>query len=189
VWQHAVSGSGCNSARYLRQKSVFAIGVAWALWRAEDDAMTAPDAALPAVERLVDLARAGRLPFAFYEHLSREGRVEIAVSRLERRAAIDFLAEHPVSQPDGSAIPVDIRVMAGSCWISEPVRGRGEQADVSALEGLIGLDVNEAALRANAGGWLVRAFEPQAALTLDMRRNRANLEFSESGEVISVHAG
>ena len=60
---------------------------------------------------------------------------------------------------------------------------------MAALEGLIGLDVNEAALRANGGGWLVRAFEPQAALTMDMRRNRANLEFSESGEVISVHVG
>ena len=151
--------------------------------------MTAPDVALPEVERLVDLHRSGRLPFAFYELGSRNGRVEIAVSRLERRAARDFFAEHPLSQPDGTPIPVDIRVVAGCSWVSEPLRGPCEQPEVSALKGLIGLDVNEAALRANAGGWLVRAFEPQAALTMDMRRHRANLEISESGEVISVHVG
>lgn len=149
--------------------------------------MTAPDVALHEVERLVDLHRSGRLPFAFYELGSRKGRVEIAVDRLEGRAARDFFAEHPLSQADGTPITVDIRVVAGCSWISEPLRGSREQPDVAALEGLVGLDVNEAALRANGGGWLVRAFEPQAALTMDMRRNRANLEFSESGEVISVH--
>jgi hypothetical protein len=151
--------------------------------------MTAPDVTLPEVERLVDLHRSGGLPFAFYELGSRKGRVEIAVSRLERRAAGDFFAEHPLSQPDGTPIPVDIRVTAGCSWVAEPLHGPREQPDVAALEGLIGLDVNEAALRANGGGWLVRAFEPQAALTMDMRRNRANLEYSESGEVISVHVG
>ena len=59
--------------------------------------MTAPDVALPEVERLVDLHRSGGLPFAFYELGSRNGRVEIAVSRLERRAARDFLANSQTS--------------------------------------------------------------------------------------------
>jgi hypothetical protein len=155
---------------------------------AEDDFVT-PDIALAQVERLVDLHRSGRLSFAFYELASRGGRVEIAVSRLERRAAVDFFAEHPLSQPGGTPIPVDIRVVAGCSWVSEPLRGPRERPDGSALEGLIGLDVNVAAMRANAGGWLVRAFEPQAALTMDMRWHRANLEYSESGEVVSVYVG
>ena len=53
----------------------------------------------------MDLHRSGRLPFAFYELGSRNGRAEIAVSRLERRAARDVFAEHPLSQPDGTPIP------------------------------------------------------------------------------------
>ena len=145
------------------------------------------DVVLAEVERLVGLARSGRLPFAIYELGPSEGRVELAVSRLDRGAALDFFVEHPLTLPDGTPIPVDVRVLAGSSWISEPVRRAAERPDASALDGLVGLDVNEAALRANAGGWLVRAYEPQAVLTADRRWNRANLEFAESGEVIAVH--
>ena len=147
------------------------------------------DSVLAEVERLVDLARSGRLPFDAYQIGPGEGRVEVAVSKLDRRAALDYFSEHPPTQPDGTSIPVDLRVRAGSSWTSEPVRGASQQPDASALEGLVGLDVNEAALRANAGGWVVRAYEPEAPLTADMRRNRANLEFGESGVVVSVHVG
>jgi hypothetical protein len=49
--------------------------------------------------------------------------------------------------------------------------------------------VNEAALRANAGGWVVRAHEPEAILTAEMRTDRVNLRFSDGGTVVSVRVG
>jgi hypothetical protein len=74
-------------------------------------------------------------------------------------------------------------------WISEPIGGVGDRPDERAVEDLVGLDVNEAARRANAGSWIVRAHQPQAVLTADLRFNRVNLCFAESGEVTSVRVG
>ena len=51
------------------------------------------------------------------------------------------------------------------------------------------MNVNDAALRANTGGWVVRGCEPEAILTAEMRLDRVNLRFSEVGTVGSVRVG
>ena len=97
------------------------IVIAGASRRADHGVMTAGSVQAE-VERLVDLVRAGRLPFEAYQIGSSEGRLEVAVSRIDHRAALDYFAKHPVTQADGTSIPVDVCVLAGSCWISEPIR-------------------------------------------------------------------
>jgi hypothetical protein len=75
-------------------------------------------------------------------------------------------------------------------WVSDPERGVAAAApDPAALDGLIGLDVHEAARRANAGGWSVRAFEPGAILTADYRPERVNLVHGDDGAVLQVSIG
>lgn len=74
-------------------------------------------------------------------------------------------------------------------WVSDPERGVASAPDPGALDGLLGLDVHEAARRANAGGWSVRAFTPGAILTADYRPERVNLMHGEDGEVLRVSIG
>lgn len=171
-----------------RQVRLFIRGIVGFSWWGDDSLMTAESLVLT-VERLVDLKRSGELPFDMYRISSSGTRVEISVGRLDYAAAMDYFDKHPVIAPDGIPISIDIRVLAASSWSSQPVGGVRDEPDASVLEGLVGVDVNEAALRANAGGWLVRAHEPDAVLTADFRPNRANLEFAESGEVTSVRVG
>jgi hypothetical protein len=142
-----------------------------------------------AVDHLVELDGRGLLPFTWYQIGPRGGRVDVAVPGSEERAALDYFAQHPLSLPDAARIEVDVRVLAGASWGSEPVRGPAQGPDPAALAGLVGLDVNEAALRANAAGWVVRAHEPEAALTAEMRADRVNLSFSDGGRVVSVRVG
>jgi hypothetical protein len=142
-----------------------------------------------AVEHLVELERRGRLPFTCYQIGPRDGRVDVAVPRSDRQTALEYFAAHPLPRTGAEPIRVDVRVLAGAAWGSEPVRGAAQRPDPAALDDLVGLDVNEAALRANAGGWVVRAYEPEAVLTADMRMNRVNLQFSEVGRVVAVRVG
>lgn len=147
------------------------------------------DDANDAVEHLVVMSRQGQLPFAFSLIGPRDERVDIALTRVEEAAARAFFEDHPLALPDGTAIPVDLEVTASASWTSWPVGGAFDEPDRAALEGLVGVNVNEAALRANGASWLVRAHEPQALLSADMRTNRVNLCFSESGVVTSVRVG
>ena len=49
--------------------------------------------------------------------------------------------------------------------------------------------MHEAARIANSRGWLVRAYEPQAWLTADMRENRMNLCYSTERVVTFASLG
>ena len=142
-----------------------------------------------AVDHLVELEARGRLPFVFYQVGPRDGTVDVAVPAYEQQAALDYFASHPLLGSGASAFRVQVRVVAGDSWSSEPIDGTRPHPDPASLEGLVGLDVNDAALRANAGGWVVRAHEPEAILTAEMRADRANLRFSDEGRVLSVRVG
>jgi len=142
-----------------------------------------------AVAHLVELDEQGLLPFAWFQIGPRDGRVEVVVPGSDRQAAVDFFAGHPLLTPGAAPIPVDVRVRAGASWGSEPEGGAPEPPDPDALAGLVGLDVDEAALRANAGGWVVRAHEPEALLTADLRTNRVNLLYAADRTVASVRVG
>ena len=142
-----------------------------------------------AVEHVVELARTGGLAFTLYEIGPGEDQINVATDRLSRAEAVRFFAQADLRWPDGTEMRTNIRVRAGASWVSVPVRDTGEPPDPAALDGLIGLDINEAALRANAGHWLVRAYEREAVLTADRRMNRANLLYAESGAVLNVQIG
>ncbi len=152
--------------------------------------MTASADADAAVEHLVALDDRGLLPFAWYQFGPREGRVEVVVPASDRQVALDYFAAHPLRPaPDSEPVPVEVAVRAGASWGSEPGGGAREHPDPDALVGLVGLDVDEAASRATAGGWLVRAHEPEALLTVELRRNRVNLQYAEDRTVVSVQVG
>ena len=142
-----------------------------------------------AVEHLVSLDRRGRLPFEWYQIGPYGGRVEVAVPSRDHAAALAFFADQPFLRPDGTPLPVEVSVRAGDSWGVEPEGGALDHPDPDALVGLVGMDVHEAASRASAGGWLVRAHEPDAVLTADLRMNRVNLVYSAVDRVVSVTVG
>jgi hypothetical protein len=57
------------------------------------------------------------------------------------------------------------------------------------VDGLLGADVNTATARANAGGWIVRAYQEAAILTADYRPNRVNLLVDDHGRVTRAGVG
>jgi hypothetical protein len=140
-----------------------------------------------AVAHLLQLDRDGRLPFAWYRIAPHGDRVEVAVPAADHQIAVDFFASHPLPSGGAESVLVDVQVLAGDAWTSEPEGEAGP--DPSALDDLVGLDVKEAAARATAGGWTVRAHEPDAALTMDLRMDRVNLEYSDRGTVTGVRVG
>lgn len=90
---------------------------------------------------------------------------------------------------DGTPVPVIVTPRRGNSWTSPPAKdasGRDEEFDDASL---VGLDVDEAATRANAAGWLVRAHEPEAMVTADLSFNRLNLCYGDDRVVGSVSRG
>jgi len=73
--------------------------------------------------------------------------------------------------------------------VSEPDGGPRSTPEPIDPADLLGLDVHEAAARANGLGWLVRALEPDAAMTLDYRPGRINLVYDTDDKVIHVSVG
>lgn len=59
----------------------------------------------------------------------------------------------------------------------------------SDFERLVGLQVDEAATRANEAGWTVRAHEREAVVTADLNPGRLNLCYGDDRVVESVHPG
>lgn len=155
--------------------------------RPDDVDMSGTADADAAVAHLLQLDRDGRLPFAWYRIAPHGDRVEVAVPAADHQAAVDFFSSHPLPSDGGDPVLVDVQVQAGDSWTSEPEGETGP--DPSALDDLVGLDVKEAAARATAGGWTVRAHEPDAALTMDLRMDRVNLEYSDRGTVTGVRVG
>ena len=142
-----------------------------------------------AVEHLVELDRRGLLPFEWYQIGPRRERVEIVVPASHQQATRDFFAEHVLRRPDGTPVPIEVSVRAGESWVVEPESGAADHPDRDVLTGLLGLGVHEAASRASARGWVVRAHESEALLTAELRPNRVNLQYSEAGRVVSVRVG
>jgi hypothetical protein len=141
-------------------------------------------------EAVEHLARRERLPFTCYSIGPTDGHISIAVSEVYEPTATAFFADHPLRFLDGTTISVDIVIKAAWSWTTEPLGGPARDPDASVLDGLLGVDVQTATRRANAAGWIVRAIEPEAAITLDLRHNRVNLTYSPvTGDVTQVYRG
>lgn len=129
------------------------------------------------------------LPFAWYVMGPGDHAIEFEVAPRDCVTATDYFVEHPLALADGTPVPVNVKPRRGDSWTSPPTRdasGRDEDFDE---ESLLGLDVNEAAARANAAGWLVRAHEPEAMVTADLNFNRLNLCYGYDRVVESVSRG
>jgi hypothetical protein len=86
--------------------------------------------------------------------------------------------------------PVEVTVKAAWSWVTEPVDGPVWSPDESVLDALLGVDVQQAALAANAAGWIVQGCEPEAVVTADYRHNRLSLTYDPAtGEVLRVWRG
>lgn len=104
-------------------------------------------------------------------------------------AATDYFAKHPLVLADGTQVPVVVTPRRGESWVSPPtegVRGREDEFD---YESLIGLDVDDAARRANLAGWRVRAHEREAVVTADYNPGRLNLCYGDDRVVESATRG
>ncbi len=122
----------------------------------------------------------------FYEAGPEDGRLVLHVAH-DDVAAVQALADaHPPVLPDGTRVPVTVFGRAGDSWLSAPEGGPAHEPVWVPHEDLLGLDVHEAARLATAAGWLVRAYEPEAILTADMRWNRLDLGYDADGKVVRV---
>ena len=129
------------------------------------------------------------LPFAWYVMGPNNRAIEFEVAPRDCVTATDYFVEHPLALADGTPVPVSVKPRRGNSWTSPPANdasGRDEAFDV---ESLVGLDVDEAAARANGAGWLVRAHEPEAMVTADLKLNRVNLCYGDDRVVESVSRG
>lgn len=141
-------------------------------------------------EALEHLVRQEQLPFTWYTLDPRDDHLVLSVSTLDEPAAVEFFIGHPVWLVDGTQVEVHIITSAAWSWQTEPLGRPASDPDPAALEGLVGTDVQTAALTANASGWIVRAMEPEAMVTADLRTNRVNLSYSPAdGTVTRVDRG
>jgi hypothetical protein len=142
-----------------------------------------------AVRHIVGTSASGGLPFDWLTLGEVDGRLEIAVEPSEEAAAVAFFQGIDLTLADGTPVTVAVEVRAGMAWGSEPLSGAVATPDRRALDGLLGADVNTAAARANAGGWIVRAYQEAAILTADYRPNRVNLLVDDHGRVTRAGVG
>ena len=147
---------------------------------------------LTAVQSLVH--RRSRLPFTMLGVGPLPGAAGVAVEAPEPElpAARQHFTSRPLRLPDGSAIHVHLEPTGYPALVTYPLRARTakELADIDP-DRYVGLHVDEATLRAQEDGWLVRSSAENAggALTLDRRRNRLNLNHNQQGTVLSAHVG
>ncbi len=118
-------------------------------------------------------------------------RIHVEVPHDDVAAVVTHFETHPVTLSGTTLIQVDVVGRAANSWLSQPTRAgdASDALDPLPLTDLIGLGVREAARRANEAGWLVRAFEPEAALTADSRQNRMNLCYSADQLVTRAFTG
>ena len=140
-------------------------------------------------QQALELLLAGDLPFRWYAAGSTPDALRLDVDPAQVRAAEAHFADHPVVLRDGTVVDVQVAGVAADSWLSEPDDGPRDQPDDLDPESLVGLDVQDAARRATDAGWLVRAHEPDAALTMDYRLNRLNLRYSPDGTVTRATVG
>lgn len=140
------------------------------------------------------VARHLRLPFQVYSVGAQERSLHVEVPADEVPAAVAWFDAHAVELADGTHASVRVEGRQAGGWVtfpvprSDPHRAAPEQAD-EPVERYVGLPVEEAAALANAAGWLVRAYEPHAVLTLDRRMNRMNLRYGADGIETAAHIG
>lgn len=130
-----------------------------------------------------------KLPFAWYVMGAGGHGIEFEVAPRDCRLATDYLAEHPLALVDGTPVPVLVKPRRGESWTSPPEsqgNGRDEEFEDNSL---VGLDVDEAAARANRAGWFVRAHESEAMATADLNFGRMNLCYGDDRVVQSVSRG
>ncbi|ONF97537.1 I78 family peptidase inhibitor [Sphingomonas jeddahensis] len=67
----------------------------------------------------------------------------------------------------------------------------GGKCDATAVQNLVGkpLAANEADAKKRAGAAAVRSYGPGAALTMDYREDRLNIETDEAGTIVKLSCG
>jgi hypothetical protein len=129
------------------------------------------------------------LPFAWYVMGPEDHAIEFQVAPGDCVTATDYFVEHPLALEDGTPVPVTVKPRRGNSWTSPPANDASGRDEAFDAESLVGLDVDEAAARANGAGWLVRAHEPEAMVTADLNFNRLNLRYGDDRLVESVSRG
>lgn len=136
------------------------------------------------------VARELRTPFPLYSvgPVGASLRVTVPVDEVaEARTLFDRLA---LRLADGTSVSVEVTGRHGDSWTTYPGTGPAEQPGNLDTAGVhAGLSVQEAARRADGAGWIVRACEPEAFITADLRTNRVNLVHDPHGTVTSVSVG
>lgn len=129
------------------------------------------------------------LPFAWYVMGPDDHAIKFEVAPRDCVTATDYFVEHPLALADGTPVPVTVKPRRGNAWTSPPAKDASARDEEFDDESLLGLNVDEAAARANAAGWLVRAHEPEAMVTADLDFNRLNLCYGDDRVVESVSRG
>lgn len=129
------------------------------------------------------------LPFAWYVMGPNDHAIEFEVAPRDCVTATDYFVEHPLALADGTPVPVTVKPRRGYSWTSPPANDASARDGGFDDESLVGLNVDEAAARANGAGWLVRAHEPEAIVTADLNFNRLNLCYGHDRVVKSVSRG
>lgn len=130
-----------------------------------------------------------RLPFAWYTMWPDGRGIQVEVAPRDCVVAIEYFADHRLALANGTFVQVHLKPRRGESWGSLPDEGTARRDNEFDFERLVGLDVNEAAARANAAGWIVRAHEREAVVTADFNPGRLNLRYGDDRVVESVHKG
>lgn len=130
-----------------------------------------------------------QLPFAWYAIWPDGHAIQIEVAPRDCVVAIEFFADRRLALSDGTIVPVHVEPRRGESWGSLPAEGAPGPDETFEFQRLVGLYVNDAAARANAAGWIVRAHEREAAVTADYNPGRLNLRYGDDRLVESVDRG
>lgn len=130
-----------------------------------------------------------RLPFAWYAMWPEGRSIQVEAAPRDCAAAIEYFADHRLVLANGALVRVHVTPRRGASSVSPPAGGSAGPDDEFDLDGLVGLDVNEATARANAAGWIVRAHEREALVTADFNPGRVNLVYGDDRVVESVSKG
>jgi hypothetical protein len=134
------------------------------------------------------LARCTGLPFEVVEVSNGSGRIQMTVQYEQVEAARAYFEATPVVLRDGRTVPVRVSGVRAQQFDSWPTAG-ATRPPTDVPDGLVGMNVDDATRVANAAGWLVRAYEPESAVTLDLCHHRLNLVFDEQRRVTRLDVG
>lgn len=141
-----------------------------------------------ALARVADELSGQVLPFAWYVLGPTEDGIELEVAPADCAAAIAYFAARPVELADATPVRFSVKPRRGGSWVVPPAAGIDVPGPLDA-SGLLGRSVYDAAERASAMGWRVRAHEREAAVTADFDPRRLDLCFDDEQMVRSVGRG